>query len=58
MRTLLLSSVALFLLSGCGNGWSLEPADKAPSNDYEKRIYQQEEALKQQQSTLLNAYHT
>ena len=57
MRTLLIAFTALFALNGCA-GWSFEPADKAPTNDYEKRIYQQEDALKQQQQTMLNAYHT
>jgi PBP1b-binding outer membrane lipoprotein LpoB len=53
MRIALTTLIAAFALGGC-SGWSLEPADKAPQNDYEKRIYQQEDALKQQQATMLN----
>jgi PBP1b-binding outer membrane lipoprotein LpoB len=57
MRTAFTLLGAFFILSGC-SGWSLEPSDKAPDNEYEKRIYQQQDALEQQRETMLNAYHT
>jgi predicted small lipoprotein YifL len=57
MRRIWTAIAALFMLNGCG-GWTLEPSDKAPETEYEKRIYQQQDALEQQQRTMLNAYHT
>ena len=57
MRTLLIATLTFFALNGC-TGWNFEPADKPPANEYEKRIYQQQDALEQQRETMLNAYHT
>ncbi len=55
IKTLFAATIAALLFNGCSE-FSLQSSDTPPVTEHDKAVYQQKQALQEQQDTMLDTY--
>lgn len=55
IKTLFAATIAALLFNGCSE-FSLQSSDTPPATEHDKAVYQQKQALQEQQDTMLDTY--